>query len=179
MQKQSKSEAGFSLVELMISIGIFSILILTLAGLFTMTLYGSSKSKTRIEAQEQNRLALEHMTYEIRRANGIFAGASFGVNLAANANASVGFTMSDSTHNPTTFSVASGILYIKQGANPAVALTSTDAAVSSLIFTNLSTANGRSKDILVSMIVTKPDPTGIAALNVTYPMEMAVEITGK
>ncbi len=170
---------GFSLVELLIVIAVFTVIIGSMAKFFMSTITGRAKVETHIEAQEQARLAEDHIIYEIRRAKGIVAGSNFGVNLSQNTSFSLGLIMPDSSKSPTTFSVASGIIYIQQGTNAKVALTGNDVAVTNLTFTNLSPATGRSKDILMNMTVNKPDPTGTTALNVNYYLETSTNLEGR
>src|SRR6185369_17697825 len=155
--KKTRTKKGFTLVELIIVIAIFTLVIGATLKFFIATLSGRAKAPTHIEAQEQARLAEDHIIYEIRRANGIAGTSVFGTNLASSTG-SLDLTMSVPARNPTSFSLASGTIYIKQGANAKIALTSNDVTVTNLTFTNLSSSNGRSKDILMNMTVLRPDP---------------------
>lgn len=166
-------------MELLVVIAVFTIIIGSMAKFFISTISGRAKVQTHIEAQEQARLAEDHLIYEIRRAKALVASSNFGINLAASSGSSLGLTMPDAAKSPTTFSVASGILYIQQGANAKVALTSNDVSVTNLTFSNLSPVGGRSKDILMNMTVTKPDPTGMTALNVNYTLETGINLEGR
>ncbi len=177
--KNKGLKSGVTLVELLLVVGIFALLLTSVAGFFIMTVQGRGKSQAHIEAQEQARFAMQKITYEIRRATSTNPSSSFGVNFASSSlyTLSLVTPASASSRNPTIFSVASGTLFIKQGTGSTTALTSKDVTVSSLIFTNLS--SGKSKDILVNMTISKVDPTGNTALNVNYPLETTVEIEGK
>ncbi len=168
---------GCTLVEMIVVVAIFSVLLFSTAGFFIMTIQARGKAQTRIEAQEQARIAIERISYDIRRASGINT-SNFGVNLALSSS-SVLSLVASSTRNPTIYSVSNGILNVKYGTGSTTALTSRDVTVSNLVFTNLSSTNGRSKNILINMTLTKADPTGKTLTDVIYPVETTVEIMGK
>ncbi len=177
-RKEKLGNSGFTLAEILVVVAIFSVLVGAMGKFFISTLSGRAKIQTHIEAQEQARLAASHIVYEMRRANGIAGTSVFGTNLAT-VSSSLDLTMSVGSRSPTSFSVTSGILYIKQGTNAKVALTSNDVSVTNLTFTNLSPVGGRSKDILMNLTVNKPDPTGKTAVNVNYSLETEVNLEGK
>ncbi len=172
-------KGGFTLVELILVIALFSIIMGAILNFFIATLSGRVKAAAHMEVQEQARFVGDRLAYEIRRSTKIEAVSVFGTNLAATSTGTLSLDMVDSSRTPTVFSVASGILYMKQGTSAAVALTSNDVSVTNLTFTNLSLSNGRSKHILVNFTLSKPDPAGIATLTIVYPMEMSVEMRGK
>lgn len=167
MYKKLSSQKGFTLVEFLLVLAIFSLVIVATAGFFIMTLQGRAKAQVHIEVQEQARLALERITYEIRRANGVNSASGGTLSLS----------MSSSSRNPTVFSLTNGTLFMTQGTGSSTPLTSSYASVTSLSFTNLS--SGKSKNILIAMTLSKPDPTGNPTLSTIYPLEEAVEIRGK
>ncbi len=177
--KFKNQKSGTTLVELLLVIGIFALLLISIAGFFIMTVQGRGKSQAHIEAQEQARFAMQKMTYEIRRAASVNGNSNLNVNFASSS--AYTFSLVEPTsgvsRSPTVFSVVSGILYEKQGAGTSTALTSKDVSVTNLMFTNLS--SGKSKNILVNLTISKPDPTGNASLTINYPLETSIEIEGK
>ncbi len=176
--KNSKLVSGFTLVEMIMVIAIFSVLLFAIAGFFIMTIQSRGKSQARIEVQEQARTAIERVAYDIRRATSTTLALGANVNVATGS-ASFNLISSVASRNPTIFTVSNGILYVKYGTGSTTALTSKDVTINSLIFTNLSSTNGRSKNILVNMIFTKADPTGKTSSDINYPIETTVEIMGK
>ncbi len=179
--KKSNNKKGYTLIELIIVIGIFSLLIASITGFFVVTIRGKAKSQARIEAQEQARIVVDRIAYEIRRAKSVNALSKVNINLASSSGSTfiLDVPATASSRNPTTFSVVNGILYMKYGTDTAIPLTSKDISITSLVFSNLTSANNRSKNVLVSMNVFKASPTGQTATDVNYPIETAIEIKGK
>ncbi len=108
--KKNNNMKAFTLVELLLVIGIFSVLLTVTAGFIIMTLQSGSKSQAHIEVQEQARIAADRIAYEIRRASGIVSTSSY-TNLALNPALSFGLVSTSSpTRSPIIFSVLNGIL---------------------------------------------------------------------
>lgn len=181
MQKNTmkKNATGFTLVELILVIAIFSIIIASITSFFVLVIRGKGKSVTRVEAQEQARIAMNRMTYEIKRSTSASSSSKFDVNIATTSTSTFILVSSVSARNPTVFNVSNGILYMKYGTSASVALTSKDVSISNLMFSKYASTNGRSNGIVVSMTVYKADASGQTANDVYYPLETAVEISGK
>lgn len=67
------SKHGFSLIEVLIAIAIFSIIILAVTSFFFSVNFSNTRSKANREVQENARRMMDIMTYEIRNAKGIYS----------------------------------------------------------------------------------------------------------
>jgi len=130
MTKQNKK--GFTLVELLIYLGIVSGLLIV-AGAFTWSIIkGSVKTSCLREVQQNGRLAMEVITREIKAASGINSP------LAGLSENTLSLVMSDSSLNPTVFELSNDQILLSQGVDGPYALTTDQVLVSTLNFTNLS-----------------------------------------
>jgi prepilin-type N-terminal cleavage/methylation domain-containing protein len=172
-------KSGFTLVELLVVIGVSAVVGTVVLGFFVSTLTGRAKAQARAHVQEQARFAMERMVYEIRRARGIEVTSDFDVDLSDNASYTLDLDMSTAGRDPTTFAVSAGVLTIKQGSGSAVDLTSNDVEVTNLTFNNRTTANNRSHDITITLTVHKADPSGQGSGDIFYTLQSSVEIRGK
>lgn len=64
--RKVKSEAGYSLIELMVAIGVFAVVVTILSGTFMISLRGQGKSATVQNIGDNMRYAMEVMAKEIR-----------------------------------------------------------------------------------------------------------------
>ncbi len=177
--KKVNDKKGFTLVEMILVIAIFSVIIASITGFFVMIIRGKAKSITRVEAQEQARIAINRIAYEVKRSTGVNVISKLDVEIATSASSTFVINSSDVPRNPTTFNVSNGILYMKYGSSTPVALTSRDVSVSSLIFSKYSGAYAnRSNGVVINMTVYKLDGNGQTEFDVYYPIETAIEILG-
>jgi|GEM_PF-2028727 len=176
--RSPQAPRGFTLVELIVVVAVFAVIGGIAISVFLSILTGRAKAQARAEMQEHARLAVSRLVYEIRRARGVEVASDFGVNLATTPSATVELDMTVSGNDPTVFSVVGGVLYLQQGANPAVALTSDDVVVSNLTFDNRTVGNGRSKNIAFTLTVLHSDPTG-GSVDLVYSLDSAAELRGK
>lgn len=65
-KRKAKSEAGYSLIELMVAIGVFAIVVTVMSGSFAISLRGQGKSATMQNVGDNVRYAMEVMAKEIR-----------------------------------------------------------------------------------------------------------------
>jgi len=171
-------QRGFTLVELIVVVAVFAVVGGIAISVFLSILTGRAKAQTRAELQEHARLGVSRMVYEIRRARGIEVTSDFGVNLAVDGSATLDLDMPAVPNDPTTFSVASGILLMTQGTGSAVELTSNDVTISNLTFENRTVGNGRSRNITFTLTLTHQDPTG-RPVDLSYTIESGAELRGK
>ncbi|MEK7487785.1 MAG: prepilin-type N-terminal cleavage/methylation domain-containing protein [Patescibacteria group bacterium] len=61
-----RSEQGYSLIELMVAIGVFAVVVTALSGMFAISLRGQGKSATAQNVGDNGRYAMEVMAKEIR-----------------------------------------------------------------------------------------------------------------
>lgn len=130
-----KRKKAFTLIELLIYLGIVSGL-LVVAGAFTWSIIkGSVKSASLREVQQNGRLAMEIVTREIKSASGINNP------LAGESADTLSLIMSDNSLNPTIFELLNNQILLSQGVDGPYLLTTDQILVSNLNFTNLSYAD--------------------------------------
>lgn len=131
-----KNKAGFTFIELILYIAIVTIMLSALVP-FAWNIIGTgAKSNTEQEVFSQARFISERIKYEIRNATGINAGSTTPTSLSL-------ITATGST----VISLVGGNIQIQQGAGPATILNSPDVTMSSLTFTNNSSADNKTKNI--------------------------------
>lgn len=123
---------GYTLIELLLYLGIASSLVVALAVFFSTVLQARERNNTIIEIEDQGRQALYRITQTIRNAKSINSPSSGG------SSATLSLEMEESTKNPAIFDVAGGVLRLTEGAGSPVALTASRFPVSAITFTNLS-----------------------------------------
>lgn len=68
-KRKAKSEAGYSLIELMVAIGVFAVVVTVMSGSFAISLRGQGKSVTMQNVGDNARYAMEVMAKEMRMGN--------------------------------------------------------------------------------------------------------------
>lgn len=177
MTRRAHNRAGFTLVEMLMTATLLAIVGGLAISFFLSTLEARTKAQNRIETQENARLALNRMAYEIRRARGVEATTDFGVNLAAVAGSTLDLDMADAADDPTTFDVVDGVLRVTRGAGSPVALTTDDLVVTDLTLADRSSANGRSEN--VALTLTLEDPAGAGGeFGASVTVSTTIELRG-
>ena len=167
---------SFTLIEVLLYIAIVTGVMSALIIFAWNAIILGAKNNTQQELYAQARIVSERILYEIRDANDINTGSSnFDVNLASNASYQLSL-VSDSPNNPTIFSVAAGIVMIKQGAAAITPLHSTTISVSSLVFTNYSSADGKTKHIGYTLQFTKTGSSAQQQYKGTVTLESSAEV---
>lgn len=126
---------GFTIIELIIYIGIVAGILLVFFNFGWEVVYGDVKSQTIREVQQNSRFTMEKITESILSASGI------NTPLNGNFSDSLSLEMQDLNLTPTVFEVSDGRLIITQGSNTPYQLTNNRVRVSSLQFSNLSYEN--------------------------------------
>jgi len=138
---------GFTLIELILYIGILTIILASLIPFAWNIIISSEKSNVIQEVSSNARLAGELIKQEIRSSIDInSASSNFGVNLASNPSYKLSL-VKNSPDNPTIIRVNGGKIYIKKGLSDEVAITSKDVLVTDLVFTNYSSVDSKTKNI--------------------------------
>lgn len=149
-----KNQKAFTLIELLLYVGIVSIVMSTLIAFAWNVVISGVKNTTQQEVYSQSRYLAEKIKYEIRNASTINTGTSnFGVELANNSSSQLSLGNSVVSNNPTIINVSGGKVMIKQGSSTAIALNSADTTVTSLIFTNYSSVDNKTKHIGFTLTV--------------------------
>ena len=149
MKKFQNKNNGFTFLELIIYIAIITVVLSSLVRFAWSAIGNSVKSTTQQEVYASARYVSERIKYEIRNANGINEGSS-----TFDASPGVLSLVQTAPDNPTVIDLSAGEVRIKQGAAAAVNLNSTDTTVTSLVFTNYSSGDNKTKHIGFTMTIT-------------------------
>ncbi|MFA6520907.1 MAG: hypothetical protein WCT53_00780 [Candidatus Gracilibacteria bacterium] len=127
-----KHTQAFTLVELLLSIGLLATILMVVSVFLFNTLQIRTKSQVVSEVEQQGAAVIQIMTQVGRNALLINSPA------AGNSANSVSFSTLNLSKNPTIFDLSAGAIRIKEGAGAAVVLTATNVVASGLTFQNLS-----------------------------------------
>lgn len=130
--KNLQPNKGFTLVELLLYVGIASIILL-ITTLFLSTLLESRiKNQTVAEVEQQGLQAMQIITQTARNAEAITTPSQ-----GASAS-SLTLDVITALNDPTIFDLSSGAIRIKEGAAAIIPLTNSRITASALTFQNLS-----------------------------------------
>ncbi len=126
---------GFTLIELILYIGLASIILLTTSAFLGTLLESRIKNTTVAEVEGQGVQVMQIMTQTVRNSENINSpstGAS---------SPTLSLNVIDSGNDPTIFDLSAGTIRIKEGSDPVISLTNSRVQVSNLVFRNLSRAS--------------------------------------
>lgn len=126
---------GFTLLELLIYIAVFSILALACSYLLWQITKNSNQNYVLIELQDNSRFCLKKISHTIRQAQAINQP------LIGQSSNLLSLQMADPSLNPTVFQIQNNQLTITQGSQGTYILSTDQIIVDSLLFTNLSYEN--------------------------------------
>ena len=130
-----KDNRGFTLVELLLYVGLLSMVMFSAALFLSMLLQSRTKNQVVAEVEQQGVLAGQRIMQVVRNStliNTPAVGAS-GSSLSVN--------MPQAALSPTVFALSSGVITMTEGAGTAVSLTNNLVSVTGLTFTNQSRAS--------------------------------------
>jgi Tfp pilus assembly protein PilW len=153
MHKRRASQNGFTLIELLLYVVIASTLLVILSTFLSLLLGAQVKGQAITEVDGQGTSAIQVITQAIRNADGATSPAT------STSATSLTLVVATSSLSPTIFDIASGTLRMKEGANAAIALTSSKVIASALSFANLS-RTGTPSAIRVQFTLSYANPTG-------------------
>ncbi|MBI4252823.1 hypothetical protein HY623_01425 [Candidatus Uhrbacteria bacterium] len=141
---------GFTLVEIVISVGIMLIIVGSLGG-FVVSLQSARQHMASAQEVDGNfRIALDLLGSRIRGARGVNAGASiFDTDPGV-----LSLEMANPALNPTVFRLDqdNGILQMQEGAGSPVSVTSNEVRVSDLVFSLRSPA-GEPENVGIALTI--------------------------
>ena len=148
----SKKQSGFTLIELSIYITLVAG-ILIMATSFAWNIINSRTKTISISSVEQEgRYILEKFSQSVHQASAMSLPAT-----GASGNQLV-LTMADAPSNPIIISTSSNKLYFQRGAGSAVQMHSDNVIVTSVSFTNLSTADGKTRNVQINLTLEHINP---------------------
>ena len=125
-----KNENGFSLVEIILYLGIFALFFVFLLAIFQDSIFIKSKISQKIDNIENGQYALNKIVWYLQNAQSINepkTGQESNI---------LSLNLADSQQNPVVFSLENNKLKIKIGANSSADLTNDRIKVNNLSFTN-------------------------------------------
>lgn len=139
---------GFSLLELIIYIGILSLMVVILAGSFVSLTRGRTQSESRVEVESNARFALERISQDI------WTASSLVTPILSTASSTLSLSVAGTS---VVYDVVNGVLRRTVNAGTAEALTSSRVVVDPPTFTRLenyqSTLLATTTSVQVSMTV--------------------------
>lgn len=147
-------ERGFTLLEVIIAIGLMSSIVFASVVFFGAVLAGRAKSFATQEVHDATRIASALITKRIRAASSVVSASStFGISPGI-----LTLAMSDPALDPTVISISSdSLLQITEGTSPSAQVTSNRVSVSNLIFTQ-EAYPGSSGGITIDMTIAYRNP---------------------
>jgi Tfp pilus assembly protein PilW len=150
---QQHTQAGYTLIELLLYVVIVSTLLTATSVFFAMTTSARIKTQAVSDVEQQGSFALQYIARTIRNATAVSSPA-----IGATANTAT-VTVPTASLSPTIFSLTGTTLQVKEGAAAAIALTSPNVQVTALSFKNVSRSAG-AEAVQVSMTLTHTNPSG-------------------
>jgi Tfp pilus assembly protein PilW len=154
MQGLAARQQGFTLIELLLYVGLVGILLGAITALFGTVADARIKNESMTEVNEQGAYVMDYIAQDIRNATSITSPT-------AGTASATGMTLVVPTASlsPTVFSIASGVLQVKEGAGAVTSLTNSNIKVVSMTVTNL-TRSGTSGVVQVSLTLARVNSTG-------------------
>lgn len=162
---------GFTLIELILYIALISIF-LTGAVMFAWdVVYGREKAFQQQIVDQSARIAMERIAYEIRRAEDVISVT----------NSPSPQLVLDNGGSNTTIELGVGgtVIQITTGGAGTYNLTSNQARVTSMTFSDLSTADSNSKDVKVSFTVEQAQAIASGQLTALTTVAESVELNSQ
>ena len=132
---KKKTATGFTLIEVLLYVGISGSILLTISVLFAAMLQARADYEAVAEVEGQGTAAMQVMTQTIRNALKITSPAT------STSSSTLSINTPTSTNNPTIFDISTGTIRMREGGVSTTSLTTTRILVSNLIFQNLSRSN--------------------------------------
>jgi Tfp pilus assembly protein PilW len=151
MKYYQNKQSGYTLIELLLYVGLIGILLSAITALFGVSVDARVKNQTISEVNEQGIYALDYMAQVIRN------GTTVSSPVAGSTGSSLTVTVPTASISPTIFSVTSGVLQVKKGTATAVALTNSKVKVDTFNVVNV-TRSGTSSIIQISLTISRLNP---------------------
>lgn len=142
-----KSQKGFSLVEMLLYVGISSVILLSLSLFLTFLLSSRIKNQSILDVNQQGIQVMQLITQTIRN------GKSIDFPSIGATSTSLSITVNDPLLSPTVFDVSNGVLRIKEGSGNVIPLTNSHVNISSVVFQNISSTSSTERIVRLSFII--------------------------
>lgn len=166
-----KPQRGFSILEVLVSVAIFSFILLVIMSFIFWARSSNTKTKADSDVLENARRILDTITYEIKGATGIYTPTS----------ASHQLSLETSRYLPTDetttfidfFLCGSNICLKKESQNP-IPLNSDSVQIGDLTFSLV--ANGANSSVKISVTVDYKNPTNQISSGASVTLESTVAL---
>lgn len=135
---------GFTFIEILISLAIFSLILLTVVSFLLSMNNSNSRIKASGEALENAKKALEEMAYEIRSAESIYTPTTTASQLSLE---TTRYLPSGESVSFIDFFLCGSAICLKKESQDPVAITPSSVQVSNLAFSQISTGSNPSVQI--------------------------------
>src|SRR3989338_1415748 len=119
---------GFTLIETLLTLAIASVLISVIAGFVLLLLDNRLRTEIRTDVEFQGIQTMERLLATVRQAEAVISPA---VGVSAE---SMSIDVLDNNNDPTTITWGDNTLWMREGGDPPIALTSRNIVVSSVSF---------------------------------------------
>lgn len=165
----NKNTRAFTLIELIVYMGILTVVLLSVVNFSWEVVYGDAKARAAREVQQGSRLAMEKISEAILGASGItspITGAS---------STSLSLAMQNPDLNPTMIQLADGRLTIAQGGEGPYELTNNRISVTDFQVANVSYPDTPGT-VKIQMTVGYLNPSNIDYLDAFLDSETSVSL---
>lgn len=180
MSMKNKITDGFTLIELMVAIGLFASIMTIAATAYLVMIHVNQQAQAIATEIDNISFALESMTRNIRSGSAYGCGSTAGNNCPY-PNGGNEFTFTDANGNSITYSLASGSIQEEKGTT-LVNLTDPSVTISSLVFyvsgVNSYLTNGDTTQPYVTIIVSGTVPSGPGSAPQSFTIESSAAWRG-
>ncbi len=135
MEKENQNLKGFTLIEMVLYIGISAVILSALGTMISMSYQIRAKQLIISEVEQQGTEITQIINQTIRNSSSITTP------IATASGSSLTLVFADVTKNPTVFDLSGTALFINEGGTGVVALSNSKVQISDLSFSNLSRAS--------------------------------------
>ncbi len=165
-----KQQQGFTLMELLVYISLVAGVLLVATTFAWSIIESRTKSFVVQEVQQNERFIIEKITQAVRGAADVTVPAvgvtDTGLTLASN----------DIAKDPVVFSLDTGTLSMSEAGGASVVLHSDSINVTDLQFTNLTTPNGKTSNVRVSITLEHINPDNRTEWEFTDTVTTTIEL---
>ncbi len=169
MKPIKQNKKGFTLVELLLYVGLSAILLLVISLFLTTMLAARAKQQTITEVEAQAMQMMQIITQSIRNAEGINSP------LAGESASTLSLSMSDAQNNPTDFNMNQNTLQITEGSQSSINLSNTGIHITNFTVQNLS-RNDTSGLVRISFDVNYNNESGRSEYNYNKSFNTSVSL---
>lgn len=158
LRHRSNSGAGFTLVEILLYIVVFSSIIFTILGFSNLSLQSRLRDEAIAEVEGAGNMVTSIISQEIRNARSITSPT------ASSTASSLTLVMPDSNISPIIFQLSNGVIQMSERGLATTSITSSRVTASGLSFTNLS-RSGTPGNIRFLFTLEHTNPSNISAFS--------------